>query len=184
MMAAGASADTGSFRHTVIYLVRHGQTPLNEADVLRGLADPALDETGRGQAERLGAALGSRELVAVVSSRETAQPVAERAGLEVTVDQSLLDRDYGPWTGVSQESVIERWGLAGPDRDRSPLDLLFGVRRSARRLLRRRGPAPWWLFTRAVHVVMGRLAPARLRFWGHYHVAVARCRAAVPDPVP
>jgi hypothetical protein len=42
----------------------------------------------------------------------------------------------------------------------------------------------WWLFTRAVHVVMGRLAPARLRFWGHYHVAVARCRAAVPDPVP
>jgi uncharacterized protein (DUF2236 family) len=44
--------------------------------------------------------------------------------------------------------------------------------------------ALWWLFTRAVHVVMGRLAPARLRFWGHYHVAVARCRAAVPDPVP
>ena len=44
--------------------------------------------------------------------------------------------------------------------------------------------ALWWLFTRAVHVVMGRLAPARLRFWGHYHVAVARCCAAVPDPVP
>ena len=42
----------------------------------------------------------------------------------------------------------------------------------------------WWLFTRAVHVLMCRLAPARLRFWGHYHVAVERCRAAVPDPVP
>lgn len=43
--------------------------------------------------------------------------------------------------------------------------------------------ALWWLFTRAVHVVMGRLAPPRLRFWDHYHVAVARCRpAAAPGP--
>jgi broad specificity phosphatase PhoE len=116
-----ASADAGSSLRTVIYLVRHGQTPLNEAGVLRGLADPALDETGRRQAERLGAALGSREPVAVVSSpllraRQTAQPVAERAGLDVTVDQSLLDRDYGPWTGVSEESVKEQWGSV----DRAP----------------------------------------------------------------
>jgi uncharacterized protein (DUF2236 family) len=45
--------------------------------------------------------------------------------------------------------------------------------------------ALWWLFTHAVHVAMGRLAPARLRFWGHYHVAVARCRAAaLPDQAP
>jgi broad specificity phosphatase PhoE len=116
-----ASAEAGSSPRTVIYLVRHGQTPLNEAGVLRGLADPALDETGRRQAERLGAALGSREPVAVISSpllraRQTAQPVAERAGLDVTVDQSLLDRDYGPWTGVSEESVIQQWGSV----DRAP----------------------------------------------------------------
>jgi len=116
-----ASEDPGSSRRTVIYLARHGQTPLNESSVLRGLADPALDETGRRQAERLGAALGSRGLAAVISSpllraRQTAQPVAERAGLDVTVDQCLLDRDYGPWTGVSQKSVTERWGSV----DRAP----------------------------------------------------------------
>jgi broad specificity phosphatase PhoE len=120
-MAVGASADAGSFRRTVVYLVRHGQTPLNKSGVLRGLADPPLDETGRRQAERLGAALGSRGLVAVISSpllraRQTARPVAERAGLEVSVDQCLLDRDYGPWTCVSQESVTERWGSV----DRAP----------------------------------------------------------------
>jgi broad specificity phosphatase PhoE len=95
-MAAGVSADAGSFGRTVVYLVRHGQTPLNESGVLRGLADPALDETGRGQAARLGAALGPRGLAAVFSSplvraRQTAQPVAERAGLDVAVDQCLLD---------------------------------------------------------------------------------------------
>jgi hypothetical protein len=58
-MSAEAFADAGSFRRTLVYLVRHGQTPLNESGVLRGLADPPLDETGRRQAERLGAALGS-----------------------------------------------------------------------------------------------------------------------------
>lgn len=114
-MTAGASADAGSSGRTVVYLVRHGQTPLNESGVLRGLADPQLDETGRRQAARLGAALGPRGLAAVLSSpllraRQTAQPVAERAGLEVAVDQCLLDRDYGPWTGISEESVTDRWG--------------------------------------------------------------------------
>jgi broad specificity phosphatase PhoE len=120
-MPAGASADAGSSGRTVVYLVRHGQTPLNESGVLRGLADPALDETGRRQAERLGAALGPRGLAAVFSSplvraRQTAEPVAERAGLEVAVDQCLLDRDYGPWTAVSRESVTDQWGSV----DRAP----------------------------------------------------------------
>src|ERR1700733_8253367 len=83
-MAAGASGDAGSFGRTLVYLVRHGQTPLNEAGVLRGLADPALDETGRRQAERLAAALGPRALAAVFASplvraRQTAQPISERA---------------------------------------------------------------------------------------------------------
>ena len=120
-MSAGASGDAGSFRRTVVYLVRHAQTPLNESGVLRGLADPALDETGRRQAQRLGAALGPRGLAAVFSSpllraRQTAQPVAERAGLEVAVDQCLIDRDYGPWTGINRESVTDRWGSV----DRAP----------------------------------------------------------------
>ena len=118
-MSAGASADAGSFGRTVVYLVRHGQTPLNESGVLRGLADPPLDETGRRQAERLGAALGPRGLAAVFSSplvraRQTAQPVGDQAGLEVAVDQCLLDRDYGPWTGISGETVTDRWGSTRP----------------------------------------------------------------------
>jgi broad specificity phosphatase PhoE len=80
-----------------------------------------LNETGHRQAQRLGAALGPRGPAAVFSSpllraRQTAQPVAERAGLEVAVEQCLLDRDYGPWTGISRESVTDRWGSV----DRAP----------------------------------------------------------------
>jgi Histidine phosphatase superfamily (branch 1) len=44
-LAAGASGSAGrSPGLTVVYLARHGQTPLNESGVLRGLADPPLDE--------------------------------------------------------------------------------------------------------------------------------------------
>jgi broad specificity phosphatase PhoE len=100
---------------TLVYLARHGQTPLNESDVLRGLADPALDEIGCDQARRLGATLGPRHPSVIISSPlrravQTAQPIAQRAGLEVQTDQRLVDRDYGPWTGISRKLVIDQWG--------------------------------------------------------------------------
>lgn len=106
---------TSSDRRTLVYLVRHGQTPLNESGVLLGLLDPPLDDVGHHQARRLGAVLGSRGLSAVVASplrraRETAQPVADRAGLKVATDRRLVDRDYGRWAGTSRESVVARWG--------------------------------------------------------------------------
>ena len=69
MMAGGTLAGAGeSGGRTLIYLARHGQTPLNESGVLRGLADPPLDETGQDQAQRLGARLGPLGLWAVISS--------------------------------------------------------------------------------------------------------------------
>ena len=100
---------------TTVYLARHGQTPLNEAGVLRGLADPPLNEAGQRQARRLAAVLSSRDLTAVITSplrraEQTAAAVAERAGLPAITDQLLVDRDYGPWTGVGKDDVIARWG--------------------------------------------------------------------------
>jgi len=100
---------------TVVYLVRHGQTPLNESGVLRGLLDPPLDETGYRQADWLAAVLGPQMPRAVVASpllraTQTAQPVADRAGLDLVTDERLLDRDYGQWAGTDRESVVARWG--------------------------------------------------------------------------
>jgi broad specificity phosphatase PhoE len=43
-------------------------------------------------------------------ARQTAQPVADRAGLEVATDERLLDRDYGQWTGKDRQSVVAQWG--------------------------------------------------------------------------
>lgn len=105
------TADT----RTLVYLARHGQTALNESGVLRGLLDPPLDETGQRQALLLAQVLGPRlpSLVAaspLLRARETARPTAGRAGLNVTTDGCLTDRDYGPWTGKPKAAVAGQWG--------------------------------------------------------------------------
>jgi broad specificity phosphatase PhoE len=46
----------------------------------------------------------------LLRARQTAQPVAERAGRGVTTDARLLDRDYGQWTGIDRESVVAQSG--------------------------------------------------------------------------
>jgi broad specificity phosphatase PhoE len=67
-MTAGISAGAGeSPDRTLVYLARHGQIPLNESDVLGGLADPPLDEVGQDQAQRLAVTLGPLGLSAVVA---------------------------------------------------------------------------------------------------------------------
>ena len=115
-MAAATSGDRPEPGGVIlVYLVRHGQTALNTAGVLRGLLDPPLDETGRRQARRLGTALGPQKPSAIFASplrraRQTAQPIAARAGRDVSTDRCLIDRDYGQWSGARQEAVIARWG--------------------------------------------------------------------------
>jgi broad specificity phosphatase PhoE len=106
---------SGSSDRSLVYLARHGQTALNESGVLRGMLDPPLDEAGRQQARRLGVTLGARMPSALVASpllraRQTAQPVADRAGLRIAIDERLVDRDYGQWTGIERKSVVAQWG--------------------------------------------------------------------------
>ena len=113
-MRATPPASQGLPQRALIYLARHGQTPLNQTDVLRGREEPPLDETGREQARRLAAALGAVGLRAVFASpslraSQTAQPIADRARMELAIDERLRDRDYGPWTGMSRATVSARW---------------------------------------------------------------------------
>jgi broad specificity phosphatase PhoE len=129
-VAAGTSGEaTGPADCTLVYLVRHGQTPLNESGVLRGLLDPPLDEAGHLQAGRLGAVLGPQMPSVIVTSpllraRQTAQPVADRAGRDVTTDGRLLDRDYGLWTGTDRGAVVARWGSVDDAPGVEPLPLV------------------------------------------------------------
>jgi glucosyl-3-phosphoglycerate phosphatase len=99
----------------VVYLVRHGRTPLNAEGVLRGRLDPPLDVAGRAEAAVLGDLFVDVPLAAVVTSplsraRETAEPIAATTGAPLNVDPALTDRDYGQWAGTSQDEVECRFG--------------------------------------------------------------------------
>ena len=98
-----------------VYLVRHGRTAFNADGRLRGHLDPPLDEVGRAEAADLGIVLGSLRLSRIVASpllraMQTAEIVAAEAAVPVVVDKRLIDRDYGPWAGERQASVIAEWG--------------------------------------------------------------------------
>jgi len=81
---------------TVVHLVRHGEVE-NPTGVLYGrLPGFHLSDLGQQMARRVGEVLGQRDITTVVSSpleraRETAAPLALNLGLEVDIDERLLE---------------------------------------------------------------------------------------------
>ncbi|MFF9081712.1 bifunctional RNase H/acid phosphatase [Streptomyces rubiginosohelvolus] len=123
----GAAPDLGA--PATLVLLRHGETALTPEKRFSGSGgtDPELSAVGCGQAERAAghfAALGTVQ--EIVSSplrrcRETAAAVAARLGMDVRVDESLRETDFGAWEGLTFGEVRERYGddltawLASPD---------------------------------------------------------------------
>ena len=70
----------------MLVVVRHGRTEANASGLLQGRMDLPLDEVGRDQAAAVAAALGATVDRVIASpllrARQTAQAIAERAGLE------------------------------------------------------------------------------------------------------
>ncbi|MGW7438991.1 bifunctional RNase H/acid phosphatase [Streptomyces sp. NPDC054849] len=98
-------------------LLRHGETALTPQKRFSGSggSDPELSPAGRRQAAAVAEALAARGTVqTVVSSplrrcRETAQSVADRLGLTVTVEEGLREVDFGAWEGLTFAEVQERF---------------------------------------------------------------------------
>ncbi|MFE2168849.1 bifunctional RNase H/acid phosphatase [Streptomyces sp. NPDC059447] len=98
-------------------LLRHGETALTPQKRFSGSggSDPELSEAGRRQAAAVAEALAARGTIqTVVSSplrrcRETAQAVATRLGLTVTVEDGLREVDFGAWEGLTFAEVQERF---------------------------------------------------------------------------
>jgi broad specificity phosphatase PhoE len=99
-----------------IVLVRHGQTEWSANGKHTSRTDLDLTEAGVRQAEALRPVLAGRKLVAVLSSpRRRALRTAELAGLTVsTVDEDLVEWDYGDYEGLTTAQIRERvpgWSL-------------------------------------------------------------------------
>ena len=95
----------------MISFVRHGQTAVNRDGQLQGRVDAPLTTNGEEQAARLGAWFATRPAPArvlsspLVRARQTAAAIAGAHGLTVTVDERLVELDYGDWDGTPLADV-------------------------------------------------------------------------------
>jgi probable phosphoglycerate mutase len=99
---------------TRIIAVRHGETAWNVAARIQGQMDIGLNDTGRWQARRLGEALAGEPISAVYSSdlgraHQTAQSIAEVAGVAVVSDEGLRERGFGVFEGKTVTEIHETW---------------------------------------------------------------------------
>lgn len=93
----------------MIYVIRHGQTEMNNAQALQGRSDHPLNENGIAQAGEAGKWFAEKGIVfsKVYSSPlqravQTAQLAAP--GVDVTTDERLIEMDYGPYEGMDLKS--------------------------------------------------------------------------------
>jgi ribonuclease H / adenosylcobalamin/alpha-ribazole phosphatase len=92
---------------TRLLLLRHGQTELSVERRYSGRGNPALTEVGRQQAEAAARYLAQRGGIAAVFSSplqrayDTAATAAKALGLDVTVDDDLIETDFGAWEGLT-----------------------------------------------------------------------------------
>ena len=98
---------------TELIVVRHGETDWNRDGRYQGHADPPLNETGRGQAERLAEQLAGEPIEAVYSSdlrraSDTAEIVGARIGLPVKREPGLREIDVGSWQGLTKAQIDVR----------------------------------------------------------------------------
>ena len=89
----------------MIYIVRHGQTEKNKANVLQGRSNVPLNDDGRQQAAKVRdqfAQKGIRFDKVYSSPLDRAVQTADiiAAGVPRAVDDRLIEMDYGPYEGM------------------------------------------------------------------------------------
>ena len=119
--AAPDSLGTAPRRPSRLLFVRHGQSTWNDEHRIQGQLDPPLSERGQGQARAVAERLAGVRPVAFYTSdlrrcRETAEPIAERIGLQPTPLAELREVALGEWEGRTREELErdfpeewERW---------------------------------------------------------------------------
>jgi broad specificity phosphatase PhoE len=94
-----------------ILLVRHGESTWNAEGRWQGHADPPLSATGAAQARAAAPALtgiGALWCSDLIRARQTAELCAP-AGVVVYAEPLLRERDVGEWTGLTRDTIEERF---------------------------------------------------------------------------
>lgn len=99
---------------TRLLLLRHGQTELSAQRRYSGRGNPALTDVGRQQAGAAARYLAQRGGIAAVFSSplqrayDTAATAAKALGLDVSVDDDLIETDFGAWEGLTFGEAAQR----------------------------------------------------------------------------
>jgi broad specificity phosphatase PhoE len=94
---------------STLVLVRHGETAWSVSSQHTSVTDVPLTETGRREAELIGARLAGREFaLALVSPRGRARETAALAGLAADVETDLVEIDYGGYEGLTTPQIREQ----------------------------------------------------------------------------
>ncbi|NED98002.1 histidine phosphatase family protein [Phytoactinopolyspora alkaliphila] len=95
---------------TTLTLARHGRTPWHEGNRYTGSSDIGIDDVGQQQARALAIWAADAKPHHVYAStmlraRQTAQPVGETLGLDVTTDARLCELDFGEAEGHTLDEL-------------------------------------------------------------------------------
>jgi probable phosphoglycerate mutase len=98
---------------TALCLVRHGETAWNAEGRVQGQLDIPLNATGLAQARAVASVLKNESFAAIYSSdltraRQTAQPTADLLKKRVVLSESLRERHYGVFQGMTYTEASVR----------------------------------------------------------------------------
>ena len=93
-----------------IYLVRHGETDWNQAGLLQGQTDIALNAQGLEQAREAAERLKEVpfELAfcsPLIRAKRTAETIIGDRKINLTTDERLRELNFGPWEGVDIRTI-------------------------------------------------------------------------------
>lgn len=122
-----------------IYFTRHGETEWNKKDIICGVTELHLSESGIAMAKKLAEDISEnhRDIDIIICSpmiraRETAAPIAEALGITPEYDSRLREWDYGSFEGKDRytegfaEAKLE-FGCRMPDGGESVFDIVNRV---------------------------------------------------------
>ena len=99
---------------TLVFLVRHGQTPTTGKTLPGRAKGLHLADKGREQAANVADRIAplAKNVAAVYASplertRETAAPIAKAVGRRTRVARGLLEADFGEWTGAELKALTK-----------------------------------------------------------------------------
>ncbi|KVW97855.1 histidine phosphatase family protein [Thiobacillus denitrificans] len=135
---------------TLICIIRHGETDWNVEKRIQGHTDVPLNEVGRAQALAMAFNAAHQRFAAIYSSDlvraiETAQVLAQREGLEVTVLPQLRERHYGIFQGITAAEGAGLYPAAHAHYVARDLDYDFETGESLRRFAERVADGIDWL---------------------------------------